>query len=113
MDPQQILDRLDAVLEKERLAIRRLDGSGVEAAAAEKTALVQSLTGLAPETRKQFAGRLTSLVEQLRRNGVLLVHARGILRDVLRLRGAELASGGQAFSRQAAILSAARLSIRG
>jgi hypothetical protein len=113
MDPNAILDRLDAVLENERSAIRRLDGSGVDAAAAEKASLVDRLMALTPELRKALTPRLASFVEQLRRNGVLLVHARGILRDILRLRGAETASAAHVFTSAPTASAPNRLSIRG
>jgi hypothetical protein len=113
MDPNPILDRMDQVLADEREAIRRLDGAGVEAAAAEKTALVESLTTLSPAERKTFAPRLRALVAQLRRNGVLLVHAKGILTEVLRARGADMGSPTQRFARGPALGAGNRLSVRG
>ena len=113
MDPRSILDRLTAVLEEERAAIRRLDGAGVEAAAAEKATLAQRLAALSPGQRTQLAPSLRALAEQLRNNGVLLVHARGILRDILRLRGAETALGAHTFARLPLVGAVGRLSIRG
>src|SRR5579859_6163281 len=109
----QILDRLDAVLSNERVAIRRLDGAGVEAAAAEKAALVNQLVTQPSERRAAAAGRIADLARQLRRNGVLLVHARGIMRDVLRLRGAQMPSRTHGFAAPPPVVAASRLSIRG
>jgi flagellar biosynthesis/type III secretory pathway chaperone len=114
MDPHSILERLNAVLQDERLAIRRLDGAGVQTAAAEKASLVQRLTALSPELRTLVAPQLRGLVDQLRRNGILLVHARGILRDILRLRGAQMTPTiTQAFAQKPVVGAASRLSIRG
>jgi hypothetical protein len=112
MDAQSALDRLDQVLERERDAIRRLDGAGVDAAAAEKVDLVRIVAALDASERARLAPRIRALLVQLRHNGVLLAHARSILLDVLRVRGGQLPTA-QVFPGRAVSDSGARLSVRG
>jgi hypothetical protein len=113
MDADSILAKLDHVLEEERAAIRSLDGARVETCAAEKVALVTGLTKLDPKQRARVAPRLKVLAGKLRHNGILLVHARGILTDVLRLRGAIMNPNLSRIARPPALPAGARLSIRG
>jgi hypothetical protein len=82
MSPEHLFGQFDRLLEEERAAIRRLDGSRVHDIAAEKADLfleirrqVRGRADLAPRFRDVAAG--------LRRNAVLLAHARDCLRDVL------------------------------
>ena len=78
-----ILNELDALLEGERIAIRRLDGPWVERAAMEKERLVRELFASEDAVGQAFRDRLKVTLDLLRRNGVLLAHARSCLRDVL------------------------------
>jgi hypothetical protein len=87
MSPRDTLKRFDEVLEEEREAIRRLDGERVEATSTRKYALALELEKLDGAERARIAPELRTLRAQILRNGVLLVHARGILTDVLRMRG--------------------------
>ncbi|MBI5513510.1 MAG: hypothetical protein HY909_07050 [Deltaproteobacteria bacterium] len=80
MTADQVLDRLDALLEEERQAIRRLDSGVVSALADEKLDLVRSLQEL---PTRALAPRLRDLGAGLRRNAVLLAHARDCLQEVL------------------------------
>jgi hypothetical protein len=80
MTADQVLDRLDALLEDERQALRKLDSAAVSAYADEKLALVQALQEL---RYAHLAPRLQHLGEGLRRNAVLLAHARDCLQEVL------------------------------
>jgi hypothetical protein len=113
MDAQSALDRLDQVLDRECHAIRRLDGAGVDAAAAEKLDLVRIVAALDTSERARLAPRIRALLVRLRHNGVLLAHARSILRDVLRVRGGLLPTSAQVFPGRAVSDSGARLSVRG
>jgi hypothetical protein len=113
LDPESVLGKLEQLLEEERLAIRRLDGARVEACADEKVALFGHIMALDAKRRSTLAPRLKALVAQLRRNGVLLVHARSILADVLRLKGATVNVGLPKFAKTPAQQAGGRLSIRG
>jgi len=113
MDADSILAKLDQVLEDERAAIRSLDGARVQACAVEKASLVSGLTKLDPKERAKIAPRLKALAGKLRHNGILLVHARGILADVLRLRGAVMNPNLSRLPRPPVMTAGSRLSIRG
>ncbi len=79
------------LLEEERAAIRTLDGTKLDRIAEQKVGLMDHLTALAHEDRLAHAGPIRDLVAELRHYGILLVHARGIIRDVLRIKGAQIA----------------------
>ncbi len=113
MDAESTLEKLERLLEEERGAIRRLDGVRVESCATEKAFLFGQLMSLDNQKRTAFAPRLLAVVEQLRRNGVLLVHARGILSDVLRMKGATVNTTSPQLFRTPMQVAGARLSIRG
>lgn len=81
--PESIFDRFEVILEEERAALRSLDGTRVDAIADEKTALLQDLQSHGLIGRADMAPRLRRLSSSLRRNAVLLAHARDCLRDVL------------------------------
>ncbi len=112
MDARTILDRLDQLLEEERAAVRSLDGARVRAAAEEKLALVRALAAVDQAERAKLAQRMKDVVAQLRRNGVLIVHARGIVGEILRVRVIAM-SPAKRLGSVAAPISGARLSIRG
>jgi flagellar biosynthesis/type III secretory pathway chaperone len=112
MDATSILDRLEELLEEERGAVRRLDGARAQAAAEEKLALVQRLAAVDKAERAAMAPRIRRVVAELRRNGVLLVHARGILGEILQLRGIALPSPNR-FASRPGQTAGVRLSIRG
>ena len=82
MSPEQMFGQFDRLLEEERMAIRRLDGGRVHDIAAEKADLFleirENIRG-----RSDLAPRFRELAAGLRRNAVLLAHARDCLRDVL------------------------------
>jgi flagellar biosynthesis/type III secretory pathway chaperone len=79
------------LLEEERAAIRALDGSKLDKIAEQKVSLMDRLSDMDQADRLANAGSIKNLVAELRHNGVLLVHARGIIRDVLRIKGAQIA----------------------
>ena len=113
MDADLILAKLEQTLEDERVAIRSLDGKRVEACAAEKMALVGRLMALDVGQRKRVSGRLKSVVGRLRHNGVLLVHARGVLADILRVKGAAMTLTIPNAANPPALPTGRRLSVRG
>jgi flagellar biosynthesis/type III secretory pathway chaperone len=113
MDADFILAKLEQTLEDERVAIRRLDGKRVEACAAEKTSLVAELMALDAGQRKRLSPRFKSIVGRIRHNGVLLVHARGILADILRVKGAAMNFTISNASKIPAMPTGGRLSVRG
>jgi len=82
MDPEQMFGQFDRLLEEERGAIRRLDGARVHDIAAEKADLFLALRE-STRGRSELAPRFRDLAAGLRRNAVLLAHARDCLRDVL------------------------------
>ncbi len=77
----EVLAELEQLLEDEREAIRRLDGQRVLALAGRKQALFAMLCESPQSLSHDAVVRLQALMPQLRRNGVLLAHARNILRD--------------------------------
>jgi hypothetical protein len=74
---------MEELLVEERDAIARLDGKRVEQIAGAKLALAKHLEASSLEERRRVSGKLARVVQNLRTNGVLLSHARGILRDLL------------------------------
>ena len=72
-----------AILEEERAAIRTLDGAAVDRAAAAKERLVGTLTSSDTEDLTSIASDLPLLRAELRRNGILLAHARSCLNEVV------------------------------
>lgn len=74
-----------AVLAEERAAIRQLDGAAVGRAAAAKETLMQALSAVGPEDLTTVAGDLPLLRAELRRNGILLAHARSCINQVIEM----------------------------
>jgi hypothetical protein len=97
---------MEELLVEEREAIARLDGKRVEQIARAKLALAKDLEASSLDERRRVSGKLERVVQNLRTNGVLLSHARGILRELLA--GSPLVPHPSQSSRPAA-----RLSIRG
>jgi hypothetical protein len=87
---QALADRLSVVLAEEREALRRVDAARVLSAASEKERLVQAMVEASPS--EADAPRLQQVRDELRRNGVLLAHARDCLRDAIRAAGGEAAA---------------------
>jgi flagellar biosynthesis/type III secretory pathway chaperone len=83
VDLDPVFTELDRVLDEERQAIRRLDGERVNALSDLKVTLVRTLQESSIEHRPEHAQRLRALAAGLRRNAVLLAHARDCLQDVL------------------------------
>jgi hypothetical protein len=74
---------MEELLVEEREAIVRLDGARVGQLAQAKLALAKELEASTLEERRPVSGRLQRMVRNLRTNGVLLSHARGILHELL------------------------------
>jgi hypothetical protein len=102
---------LERLLTDEREAIRRLDGARVLELAGQKQALFTLICCRASEARSPaFVGELRALMPQLRRNGVLLAHARNILRDAIAIVTRARKPEALPFARTA---SGSTLSVRG
>jgi hypothetical protein len=82
-----------ALLDEERGAIRKLDGKTVARAAAAKEALVETLGSCPPDELRELEPELPRLRAELRRNGVLLAHARSCLTEAVELRTARGSDG--------------------
>jgi flagellar biosynthesis/type III secretory pathway chaperone len=80
---EEALAELETLLVQERDAIRRLDGRGVTELADRKQSIVSRLNAARSEFGAAEASRLRAITPMLRQNGVLLAHARDILRDAL------------------------------
>ena len=82
MAPEHALDRFEQLLDEERSALRRLDSARIDQFAGEKAELIESLQQSLRD-RPDLTPRFRDLAAGLRRNAVLLAHARDCLRDVL------------------------------
>jgi len=92
METSVILERLEELLEEERLGIRKLLGPRIEVIAREKLDLMRRLDA-APDVRSgTHTARVKEVVRRLRHNSVLLVHARSILVEAVRIKRARFAS---------------------
>jgi hypothetical protein len=83
MTADEILAEFKVVLADERAAIRKADATAVLQAAAKKEKLAADLVECGAWTNPDLLGGLSKLVEELRNNGVLLAHARDLLRDAI------------------------------
>jgi flagellar biosynthesis/type III secretory pathway chaperone len=103
-----IFDRFETLLDEERVALRVLDGQRVSAIADEKTELIEQLQQTDVTERADLTPRLRDLSASLRRNAVLLAHARDCLRDVL-----SVIHGAPPGASATYAAPSARLSLRG
>lgn len=71
-----------AALAAEREAIKKLDGAGVERAALAKEQFAKAVVTIDVAAHR---ADLAIVASELRRNGVLLAHARSCLREVVNL----------------------------
>lgn len=83
MQVEEIVQRFDRLLEEERAAIRALDSGSLDRTAEEKQKLAAALRSADRDDLRRQAAPLRRLSMSLRRNAILLVHARDSLRDVL------------------------------
>ena len=94
MQVEEIANRFDRLLEEERAAIRALDGPALERTAREKESLAEALRASSREELATRSDSLAKISASLRRNAVLLAHARDSLRDVIvAARGAAVETG--------------------
>lgn len=85
MTPDELTRTMREVLEQERDGIRRLDVVAVTEATSRKEEIIKSLIEAPPEERAPLVAALGELRNDLRRNLVLLAHARDYLRDAVTL----------------------------
>lgn len=113
METREILDRLDELLEEERMAIRSLRGHRVHEIACEKLALMRRLDAAREVGWKEHAPRVKDVVRRLRHNSVLLIQAKSILVEAVRLKKARLVAPIRAAIRTESTGADKRLSIVG
>jgi len=85
MNAEDFLVKMRAALADERDAIRRLDVKAVTATGIAKEEILKSVMNPPLENRKELAAALLELKGDLRRNLLLLAHARDYLRDAITL----------------------------
>lgn len=85
MKPSEFLEQMKSILADERDAIRRLDVKGVMEAGARKERLLESVRDVHDKDKRQLSSALVEVRGELRRNLVLLAHARDYLRDAINL----------------------------
>jgi flagellar biosynthesis/type III secretory pathway chaperone len=113
MDTREILEKLEELLEEERMAIRTLKGSRVHSIACEKLELMNQLEGKRAAGWKEYAPRVREIVRRVRHNSVLLIQAKSILVEGHRMRKAILASRSNVATRIDAKPEGGRLSVVG
>ncbi len=82
---RETVDALLAVLAEERAAIRRVDTSAVALSAAAKERLAKELGAISLTELATVSNDLPLLRAELRRNGVLLAHARSCVAELLEI----------------------------
>lgn len=85
MTAEELLRTMRAALAEEREGIRRLDADAVARATAAKESVLAQLQNAKPEDRAALHGALAELKVELRRNLILLAHARDFLREAVEL----------------------------
>jgi len=89
MTVDELARAMRAALADEREAIRRLDTDALAKATATKESLLLVVQEAPAPERPAFAQALAELKGDLRRNLVLLAHARDYLRDAIDILGAK------------------------
>ena len=87
MTAEELLTTMRAALASERDAIRRLDVEAVNEAARAKQKILGALSDAPASERPALVEALAELKVELRRNLVLLAHARDYLREAVELFG--------------------------
>lgn len=82
---RETVDALLLVLAEERAAIRRVDTSAVASAARTKEQLAKELGAISLAELVTVSTKLPLLRAELRRNGVLLAHARACVAELLEI----------------------------
>ena len=85
MTPDELIQTMREVLEQERDGIRRLDATAVTKATERKEAVMKTILDTPNAERAPLIAALGELRNDLRRNLVLLAHARDYLRDAVTL----------------------------
>lgn len=85
MTPDELIQTMREALEQEREGIRRLDHSAVTQATARKEEIMKVILETPAAERAPLIAALGQLKNELRRNLVLLAHARDYLRDAVTL----------------------------
>lgn len=80
---RETVDELLAVLVEERAAIRKVDTSAVADAASRKELLAKALGAMSLDDIATVSVDLPRLRAELRRNGILLAHARSCIAEIL------------------------------
>lgn len=84
MTPEEVLEKMRAVLAEEREAILRLDAAGVARASDAKEHVLHQLQELCADERPALYAVLDQLAPALRNNLILLAHARAYIREMQR-----------------------------
>ena len=98
MSPEALTIELRAVLDTERNAIRRRDASAVLAAAESKEALLSMVMNSGDAEKPLLVQALAQVREELKRNLLLLAHARDLTRDTIASKRPQAASSGERLS---------------
>jgi hypothetical protein len=85
MTADELLVTMRAALQAEREAIRRFDARAVTEATRTKEDIIQKMMASPPADRVKLIAALGELKVDLRRNLLLLAHARDYLRDAIEL----------------------------
>jgi hypothetical protein len=80
---EEAIAELERVLAEEREAIRKLDGARVLELARRKQSLMTMLRDAQSHFTPASAAAMLKVVPALRHNGILLAHARSVLRDAI------------------------------
>ena len=84
MTPESFLDELKGVLGSERDAIRRLDATTIAIANEKKEALLALVSNASAADKPGLIMALGQVREDLKRNLILLAHARDLVREAVR-----------------------------
>jgi hypothetical protein len=82
---REAVEAMLVVLADERAAIRRLDAQAVDDAARSKQALAEVLCAASADELAGVKADIPFLRAELRRNGVLLAHARSCVNELIEL----------------------------
>lgn len=83
MTPEELSSSLRDLLVEERVAIRALDSAEVERTSHAKEALLAELVAKEPSERAAYLEKIEPLRDELKRNLILLAHARDCMREVV------------------------------
>jgi hypothetical protein len=100
MDAPSMLHELRAVLADERDAIRRLDSQGIVLASKRKEDLIKVIAAAVEPERTPMLQVLSQVRSELKRNLVLLAHARDLVRDAIERTRAQQGGPGARVSIQ-------------